>query len=77
MLDHWTCMLDLSDILDMYIGHVCTRFVTLCVYYGHVSMDLMCGFMLRSNLMPKCGSYAILLIYMWYSGSYADVWIKG
>jgi hypothetical protein len=26
-------MLDLSDILDMYVGHVCTRFVTLCVLW--------------------------------------------
>lgn len=56
------------DIL-VYVGYVCTRFMTY-VYYGHVSMDLMCGFMLRSNPMPKCGSYAILLIYMWYCGIY-------
>jgi hypothetical protein len=73
-------MLDLLDILDMYVGHpgvcwTCKHSFCDFVYYGHVSMDLMCGFMLRSKPMPKCGSYTILLIYMWYSGSYADVWI--
>jgi hypothetical protein len=74
MLDPWTCMLDLSDILDMYVGHVCTRFMTLCVLWTCIEgFDVWIHVEIETN--AELGSYAILLIYMWYSGSYVDVWI--
>jgi hypothetical protein len=61
-------MLDLSDILDMYVGHS-----GVCWTCMHSFCDFMCIMDMYRRI--KCGSYAMLLIYMWYSGLYADVWI--